>query len=166
MYVNMNAATFSRFLLAGALFLATQRLSAQPYPQVKITNAPSFEVAGILKGYAACDDAEPCGIAVYINVNGGWYNKPTYDNPLTSIETNGLWNCNVATYPPGDVYATKYAAFLVPLSASNDVPILDGKPLPEALDAIALAKDFHIQTPIDFSGREWDVKATVPAPLG
>ena len=158
----MNEAAFYRFLVTGVLFLSTPCLSAQAYPSVEITNAPPFETAGLLKGSASYNDAEPRGVAVYINVNGGWYNKPTYANPITPIETNGSWNCNVATYLAGDVYATKYAAFLMPLSASNDVPILDGKPLPEALDAIALAKDFHIQTPIEFSGREWEIKATVP----
>lgn len=148
--------------MAGVWFLSARCLSTSADPSVEITNAPPFEVAGILQGRASCDDAGPCGIAVYINVNGGWYNKPTYANPITAIATNGSWSCNVATYPPGDVYATKYAAFLVPLSASNSVPILEGTTLPESLDALALAKDFHIQTPIEFSGREWEVKATVP----
>jgi hypothetical protein len=158
----MNAAAFSSLVVAGAWLLSSPCLSAQTAPSVEITNAPPFETVGLLQGTAVYDDAVPCGVAVYINVNGTWWNKPNFANPLTGIGTNGSWSCNVATYPPGDVYATKYAAFLVPMSASNSVPILDGKPLPEALDALALAKDFHIQTPIDFSGREWEVKATVP----
>ncbi len=158
----MNAAPFLSFLVAGVLFLSTRCLSASADSYVEITNAPPFGTVGLLEGHAACDDASPCGIAVYINVNGVWYNKPRWANPITAIGIDGSWSCDVATYPAGDVYATKYAAFLVPLSASNSVPILDGKPLPEALDAIALAKDFHIQTPIAFSDREWEVKASVP----
>ncbi len=157
----MNAAPFLRVLVAGVLFLSTQCLAASADPYVEITNAPPFETAGLLKGFASCDAAGPCGVAVYINVNGGWWNKPNFANPISAIDTNGSWSCDV-TGASNDVYATKYAAYLVPLSASNSVPLLSGMPLPDSLDTIALAKDFHIQTPIDFSGREWEVKATTP----
>lgn len=136
-------------------------LWAQTAPYVKITNAPPYETVGFLEGTADCDAAGPCGVAVYINVDGGWWNKPNFANPISAIDTNGSWSCNV-TGASNDVYATKYAAYLVPLSASNSVPLLSGMPLPDSLDTIALAKDFHIQTPIDFSGREWEVKATIP----
>lgn len=163
---KMNRTTVSKFLLMGVLLLSGRHLSAQTCSSIEITNFPPFGVSGSLTGIASYDAVDPCGIAVYIKVNEGWYNKPTYSAPLTPVETNGSWNCNVTTYPPGDVYATKFAAYLVPLSASNDVPILDGKPLPEALDEIALAKDFRIRTPVHFSGMEWEVKATVPEPIG
>lgn len=162
----MKTTTIPNLTLTGAVLLFGGHLSAQTSPNIEITNFPPFGAGGYLQGRASTDESNRCAVVVYIKVNEGWYNKPTYSNPLTTIDTNGSWSCNVATYAPSDVYATKYAAFLVPLSASNDVPILDGKSLPEELDEIALAKDFRIRTPLFVSGMEWEVKATVPEPLG
>jgi hypothetical protein len=158
----MNLSTLSKVLITGVWLLSVRHLHGQIVPSVEITHAPPFKTAGRLQGTAVYDPAEPCGVAVYINVNGTWWNKPDFDNRITGIAADGSWSCNVTPYPPSDVYATKYVAFLVPLNAGSDVPILDGKPFPESLHALALARDDHIQTSIEFAGREWEVKASVP----
>ena len=45
-YVNMNAAPFSRLVVAGAVLLSARCLLAQAVPSGEITNAPAFETAG------------------------------------------------------------------------------------------------------------------------
>jgi len=62
------------------------------------------------------------GVAVFIYVNG-WYNKPYNNKPLTQINNNGKWVCDITT-KGGDHKAKQIAAFLVP----NDykIPILNG----------------------------------------
>jgi hypothetical protein len=52
-------------------------------------------------------------VAVYIRVNGGWWTKPLWSNPLTSIGSDYRWTCDITTAPT-DYLATNFIAFLVP----------------------------------------------------
>lgn len=57
------------------------------------------------------------GVAVYINVSGGWWTKPYFKSPVTSIHCDGTWACDITT-GGSDEWASAIAAFLVPLSYS------------------------------------------------
>jgi C1A family cysteine protease len=71
------------------------------------------------------------GVAIYIYIDG-WNNKPYKENPLTAINNDGTWRCDITTGGK-DHLATKIAAFLIPVD--GEVPIVqDSKTLPEALD--------------------------------
>lgn len=51
-------------------------------------------------------------VAVYIRV-GGWWTKPSWEEPLTTIGSDGLFSCDVDNQP-SDYLADRFAAFLVP----------------------------------------------------
>lgn len=83
--------------------------------------------------------ADPAGhnVAVYIRVGGGWWNKPTFAQPLTSISTNGRWITDITT-GGNDPQATEIAAYLVPIGYTP--PQVSGwGALPAELDENAVA---------------------------
>lgn len=79
-------------------------------------------------------------VAVYIYVpsGGGWWTKPYFNNPLTSIEVDGTWTCDITT-GGRDETATRIAAFLVP--NGFDPPLVGASAtLPAILEEKAVAK--------------------------
>jgi uncharacterized protein YjdB len=62
-------------------------------------------------------------VAVFINVYGGWWNKPYFATPLIAIAADGTWSTNVRT-GGSDIYANQVAAYLVP--SNFTVPLLSG----------------------------------------
>ena len=52
-------------------------------------------------------------VVILIKVNGGWWTKPTFDQPAVPVYCNGQW---VASYATGgmDRLATEICVFLVP----------------------------------------------------
>ena len=105
-------------------------------------------------------------VAVYIFVEGsGWWTKPSFAEPLTAIQSDSTWTCDITT-GGSDIYAIKIHAFLLP----NGVypPLVSGlASLPDTLNTISLANVYTIRTPktISFSGYEWWIKASVD-PVG
>ncbi|MEI7900194.1 MAG: hypothetical protein WCK89_08070 [bacterium] len=98
------------------------------------------------------------GVAVYIYV-GGWWTKPAFANPLSTVRTNGMWTCDITT-GGSDAYATQLAAYLVPTNYSP--PLAEGwAQLPTALDSNAVAS-VRVTRPftrrLGFSGYDWSVK--------
>ncbi|MBK6931089.1 MAG: T9SS type A sorting domain-containing protein [Saprospirales bacterium] len=75
-----------------------------------------------IKGHI--DHLNPCDyrIATYIKV-GGWWNKPTWDNPTVPILCNGTWSVNYTT-GGSDALATDICVFVVPSSYSP--PLCNG----------------------------------------
>ncbi len=70
-------------------------------------------------------------VAVYIQVGGQWWTKPTFAQPITSIQGDGTWSASINT-GGNDVYAGSVAAFLIPVGYSP--PVLNGVPsLPQTL---------------------------------
>jgi hypothetical protein len=57
------------------------------------------------------------GVAVYIRVSGGWWTKPYFISPVTEINCDGTWTCDITTGGT-DQLATDIAAFLIPLTYS------------------------------------------------
>ena len=53
-------------------------------------------------------------IAVYIRVGTGWWTKPYLASPLTNIECDGIWTCNITT-GGSDALANTIKAFIVPV---------------------------------------------------
>jgi hypothetical protein len=105
-------------------------------------------------------------VAVYIYVSG-WWTKPTWGSPLTPIQSDGSWSCDITTGGM-DQFATQIAAFLVPNGYSP--PLMAGEPaLPAELFAHSVASaQVERAVPfreIEFSGRTWWVKAS-QSPVG
>jgi hypothetical protein len=70
-------------------------------------------------------------VAVYIKVNGGWWTKPTFADPDTSINCDGSWTADISTGGE-DTQATAISAFLLPIGYAP--PALGGsQELPQEL---------------------------------
>ncbi len=85
--------------------------------------------SGIVNGIGA--DYKNWKIAVYINVFGGWWTKPTFAAPLTDIKKGGTWTAYMTT-GGSDVDAEEVRAYLVP--ASINIPLSSGGGLPASLN--------------------------------
>jgi len=64
-------------------------------------------------------------IAVYIQVNGGWWTKPYWTQPTTSINVDGSWTTDITTGGI-DETATKIVAYLIPVGVAP--PLRSGQP--------------------------------------
>ena len=115
---------------------------------------PSYEdLEGNVTGVTPADYP----VAVYIRVGDLWWTKPTYASPLTTINPDGTWRCDITT-GGNDRYATAVAAYLLP--AGVEPPICGPcHELPEIPEAVAHAQE-HTKEPrtISFAGYDWEVK--------
>jgi hypothetical protein len=82
-------------------------------PRIELTLVPPIGSFTDLKGQIW--HVPPIGhkVAIYIYVGGGWWSKPTFANPLTSIRPDGSWIADITT-GGSDEQATMIAAYLVP----------------------------------------------------
>ena len=154
------------FILAlGALALGfTSALAGDPI--IEFTDVPPYGSSDylypVLEGRVRNINPADYKVAVYIFVEGAaWWTKPTFAEPLTPIESDSTWICDITT-GGSDIYATKICAFLLPDGV--DPPLVGGDAaLPETLYTISVAYICTTRTPtvISFSGYEWWVKASV-----
>ena len=84
-------------------------------PAIELISVPPIGSFDNLQGQAWHVAPEDHGVAVYIKVNGGWWTKPYFNNPVTGINCDGTWACDITTGGT-DQLATEVAAFLIPLS--------------------------------------------------
>jgi exo-beta-1,3-glucanase (GH17 family) len=84
------------------------------------------------------------GVAVYIKVSGGWWTKPYFSDPVTTINCEGSWTCDITTGGT-DELATDIAAFLIPLTYSPPLAVgLAGLPVDlyvESLDYVEVTRN-------------------------
>jgi hypothetical protein len=111
-------------------------------------------------GRVYCVNPDDYKIAVYIYVSG-WWTKPYWAWPLTTIQSDGAWATNITT-GGNDPYATRLGAFLVP-NGYNPPPMSGGVELPAELYQNAVAYK-TVERPavfktISFAGQDWFVKA-------
>ena len=106
-------------------------------PVIEFTSVPPFGSFDNLEGRVLHVNPSEYRVAVYINVSG-WWNKPSFANPLTTIESDGSWVTDITTGGI-DEQASRIAAFLVPVSYNP--PLLSGNnTLPDELEQNAVAK--------------------------
>jgi exo-beta-1,3-glucanase (GH17 family) len=121
-------------------------------PGVVVTHLPTYNSSTqdyYLLGAVTGVDPSLYAIAVYIYVNGGWWTKPTFVNPVTLIGSYGTWSCDIDTgrFSGGhDELATVIAAFLIPKGytppAANNAGALD-----PSLLSTAVASQYVNRTP-------------------
>ncbi|MHB0875800.1 MAG: hypothetical protein ACYC5O_07125 [Anaerolineae bacterium] len=111
--------------------------SSRCYPCITVTGVPAYGDSGDATGRVApCIDLTSHKVAVYINVGGGYWNKPYWAAPLTDIGADGSWSADITT-GGSDSMATLVVAFLVP--ADYTPPHLAGEySLPAELYAEAI----------------------------
>lgn len=114
-------------------------------PTIEFTYIPPYGSLDDLKGQVWHINPNNYKIAVYIYVNGGWWTKPYWSNPLTPIKTDGSWICDITT-GGSDQNATKIVAYLLP--NGYNPPLGKGEStLPQELENNAIAKLEIIRTP-------------------
>ncbi len=129
------------------------------HPSIFFTYKPPFDTYQDLQGQISCAQPSDYKVAIYV-YDSGWKNKPTLDSPLTSIQNDGTWTCDITT-ELYDSISTGVAAFLVP--DGYDPPLLYRvNPLPVEIFENAAAYVIEDRFPdyrlIQFSGYTWKVK--------
>jgi hypothetical protein len=162
---------FSAKMSCGTYHYRVQGLNNWGYGPGPFSNVESFSVPEItvvppcgsrdnLLGKVCGDvDRADYKIACYLETDYGWYNKPSWVNPLTPIGPHDTWECDVTT-GSGDELAYQFAAFLIP--NGQDAPISRGGPLPYELRKYGgswRTRDCSTRL-ITFSGYEWEVKSS------
>jgi len=129
------------------------RLEAQ-IPPIEITSIPAYGSQENLRGRVSAIDPGTYHVATYLFMEGlGWYVKPTFASPCTSVAGNGEFVVDVTTGGV-DNLAHRYAVFLLPVS--DPCPLANGAPfLPDEL--VGWPSDFVERTPftLQFSGYTW-----------
>jgi exo-beta-1,3-glucanase (GH17 family) len=106
-------------------------------PSIQFTSVPSLNSNSDLSGQVLHVGAKNYQIVVFIKVGGGWWIKPTFENPSVPIETGGKWVCDITTGPK-DSTATEIAAYLIPIDYTP--PLMSGQStLPTDLEQNAAA---------------------------
>lgn len=131
-------------------------------PAIEFTYMPPYCSFENLKGQVLCVNPADYKVAVYIFVASGWWTKPYWTSPLTSINDDGSWTCDI-TSGGIDQLATEITAFLVP--NGYDPPLMSGgQILPyelyEASVADTTLEREAIFRKVEFSGYIWNVKAS------
>ncbi|MBI4861934.1 MAG: hypothetical protein HY815_17000 [Candidatus Riflebacteria bacterium] len=108
-------------------------------PGIQFLTVPPTGSQAHLVGSVTNVDPATCGVAVYILVGGVWWTKPTYASPVTIIDKDFSWDCNIVT-GGADATATRIAAFLIPGDYTPPKAEGHSATLPAELDQHAYAK--------------------------
>lgn len=81
-------------------------------PQIIYTSVPKRGSSANLYGKIRNVLPDQFKVSTYILVNGGWWVKPYWNSPLTAIQPDGSWACDITTGGI-DETATKINAYLV-----------------------------------------------------
>jgi Glycosyl hydrolases family 17 len=107
-------------------------------PAIEFTYVPPYGSFSDLKGRIWHVKPLDYKVAVYIFVGTGWWTKPLWSSPLTDIQNDGSWTCDITTGGI-DQDATKITAYLFPNGYSP--PLMSGgATLPAELDQNSTAK--------------------------
>lgn len=121
-------------------------------PRIEFTYVPPFVDAPPfenLEGQVWHVQPADYKLVTYINVGGLWWIKPYLDRPLTSLQVDGSWSCDITT-GGSDNRATRIATYLIP--NGYNPPLLTGAAtLPAELDLNSAAKS-EVARALDLPG--------------
>jgi hypothetical protein len=118
--------------------IKTIKADPNSLPSIEFTNIPVFGSFNNLKGKVSNANLQEVAVVVLIMKEVAWFTKPSKENPVTKINKEGSWECDITT-ETSDQLATKIAAFLVPIKYKP--PILTGVfRIPNDLEKNKLAK--------------------------
>ena len=164
----MNPVTLAAALL---VLVSTLAVPARAARSIEFIHVPAFgqSTDPVLTGRVHGGEAGAQRVALYIRVGNGWWTKPTFVQPLTTIQSDGSWSANIVS-SGGDVNATQIAAYLVP--ASLIPPDVGGDPcVPLAVVAASLASATVVRPNpalrnLHWSGLDWYLKDSAGARVG
>ena len=127
-------------------------------PAIQFTFVPRYGTTADLTGRVSGVTFSQYRVAVYIYVSA-WWTKPTFTNPVTTIQGDGSWTCDITT-GGSDALATRIAAFLIPQSYSPpQANGLDSLPADLYSNAVAqVTTNRPYAREFAFSGYWWSVK--------
>jgi len=110
------------------------RLTSEKKPSIEFTYVPPIGSHKNLKGKVSNVVPKDYKVAVYIKVLGGWWTKPKWTKPSTSIESDNTWVCDITTGGI-DEKATKIKAFLI--KKDYNPPSRSGQGALPTIDSVA-----------------------------
>jgi hypothetical protein len=140
-------------------------------PAIQITSLPTYGSYQSLCGVVRNASPAAYHVATYLFLEGlGWYTKPTYAGPCTSINSDGAWCVNVTT-GYCDRYASRYAVYLLPIGDSCPIADAASVPPPQSGSAPRDIEDRnpYLDAPTEFptgSGYFWVKKDAAYRPSG
>ena len=106
-------------------------------PGIFITRVPPMGTSGYAYGnVSGVKLSDYSGVAVYIKVNGLWWNKPYWTSPESILNSDGTWSADIAT-GGDDIDATEVNAYLIPNGFT--IPLVGGGSLPSSLSGLMYA---------------------------
>lgn len=108
----MIARMLTAILFAAAILAPVAPVVAVEDPSIELTYVPAFGSSDMLQGKVTNADPDSYDVAVYIFV-GGWWTKPYWDSPVTTIKKDGTWISEIVT-GGRDERATEIRAYLIP----------------------------------------------------
>jgi len=118
--------------------MTTETLPETDDVVIELTSVPAYGSYLHLKGRIKHVDPTQARIAAYIRVHGGWWNKPYWDAPATTVAADGIFSVDITT-GGNDEQASEIAVFLVPSEYYPPSVRGDGE-LPTELHEKALAQ--------------------------
>jgi hypothetical protein len=105
---------------------------------IEFTSVPALGSYLHLKGVVKHPEPQRLRIATYIRVHGGWWTKPFWDSPATTVAPDGSFTVDITT-GGRDEEASEIAVFLI--AEDYHPPGLRGEiELPEELTNKALGR--------------------------
>ena len=130
---------------------------------IQLTSVPAYGEYGNLSGTVSGVNPADHKVLVYIYVSG-WWNKPSWADPETSIASDGTWQCNISGYD-SDIYATEIMAVLVPNGSYQSLWQMGGNStLPSDLLSHPFVNAYRTPRTISFAGHNWAVKSGYNGP--
>jgi hypothetical protein len=105
-------------------------------PAILLTGIPAYGAGGNVTGYVFNASPANCEVGAYIDVGGGWWSKPTFDNPTVAVNSDGSFSCDVTT-GGYDADASQISIFVWP--TGYNPPEVGGGSVPSAAFANAIA---------------------------
>jgi hypothetical protein len=146
---NPRLAWIFRILVAcGSLFLCyfvfiqgkQLKLVKRLKPIVKISKPLPNKPGELVNGRTWVIGTNSYRVAVFLYVDGGWWNKPFNERPMSPIFVGGEWSCDIFNIWETDRLATKARLFL--LDRSVNPPEMNGqREFPEAFVQQAIDVD-------------------------
>jgi len=127
---------FNGEIIPNSWALDTIAILSNP-PSLHFTTVPPLGSFQNLEGIARGVLPSLYRVVVYIYISGGWWIKPTFTDPVSRINCDGSFVCDITTGGE-DQNATRIYAFTIP--ASYSPPLLAGAPVipPElAINSVA-----------------------------
>ena len=148
MKAGMNL-VFQNYTLPYAAYMRTANSSSLPgQVSIQITTLSAYGSSDGIAGKVTGVNSGSYVVATYIDVFGGWWTKPYWDQPTVGINQDGTFSVNTVT-GGYDNEATAYMVFLVP--ASYSPPSAGGGGIPGDIYSHALAYAYA-DRPVGFPG--------------